>query len=112
MVGCLIGHAAGTGKVGTVSLGIGPIVTVCAADQAFRLSGSDPEYPVLALASCTLIARSSMRHAGRLPSYPSLPGGLAGDAEPVSDLGPGVALGAQALDRLALSPDRQPLPAV
>ena len=54
----------------TISLGIGPTVTVCAADLA-------------------------------LPSYPSLPCGPAGDAEPVSDLGPGVALGAQALDRLA-----------
>ena len=88
------------GKVGTISLGIGPIVTVSAADQASRLSGSDPEYPVLTLASCTLIARPSVRHAGRLPSYPSLPRGLAGDAEPISDLGPRVTLDAQALDRL------------
>ena len=39
--------------------------------------------------------------AGVYPGLaPSLLGGLAGDAEPGADLGPGVAAGAQALDRL------------
>jgi hypothetical protein len=76
-------------------------VTLCAADQVARLTGSDPEYPVSALANCTLIARPSGRLAGRLTRRPpSLLCGLPGDAEPGADLGPGVASGAQAPDRL------------
>ena len=41
-----------------------------------------------------------MWHGPHSPLPPALLCGLAGDAEPGADLGPGVAIGAQALDRL------------
>jgi bifunctional DNase/RNase len=67
-----------------------------------RLSAGDRDYPPIPGSSGTQRARHLRGISGTwLPSCPALPCGLAADAEPVSDLGPGVALGAQALDRLS-----------
>jgi hypothetical protein len=71
-------------------------MSVYGADQVTRLSASGRECPFATRANCTLIARSSDHRS----SSPTLLRSLAGDTEPGTDLGPGIALTAQALDRL------------
>ena len=68
-----------------------------------QVSASDCQYPRLAASSGTQRARGWLGLPGlaaRSRCAPALLCGLAADAEPGADLGPGVAAGAQALDRL------------
>jgi hypothetical protein len=71
----------------------------CAGQRVWELPPSDREFPRLAPRSGTQRARDFCP-SGPVGSgcAPALLGGLAGDAEPGADLGPGVAAGAQALD--------------
>jgi hypothetical protein len=76
-----------------VSLGIGPIVSVCAADQETQLSRSGHESSVVALANCTLVARHQGSHLAGIDSLIVIARHRAGDGPRLVRAGFRLALG-------------------